>query len=91
MRCSSVCAAKINHGNLIAEARNSVGTIPSFEGIRKSPVPHLRHAHWHGYRVGKGRKDFKLRWLPPIAVNVPETDPPSENGSADLPQKETDG
>lgn len=34
----------------------------------KSPRPHIRKAHWHIYRVGKGRKETKVLWLPPIEV-----------------------
>ncbi len=37
---------------------------------RASPRPHIRRAHWHTYRVGKGRKDRVLKWLPPIEVGV---------------------
>lgn len=32
--------------------------------------PHVRQAHWHGYRYGEGRKQFKLTFLPPIFVNM---------------------
>ncbi|MEM4204554.1 MAG: hypothetical protein QXS54_10840 [Candidatus Methanomethylicaceae archaeon] len=32
--------------------------------------PHLRRAHWHGYRVGPGRSGWKVIWLPPIPVNM---------------------
>lgn len=32
--------------------------------------PHVRRAHWHTYRVGPGRTESRLRWLPPVAVNV---------------------
>lgn len=34
--------------------------------------PHMRRAHWHGYRVGPGRTAWKTVWLPPIPVNMPE-------------------
>ncbi|MDN3368279.1 MULTISPECIES: AcrVA2 family anti-CRISPR protein [Ralstonia solanacearum species complex] len=47
--------------------------------------PHIRRAHWHGFRSGpKKREDgseiqtadrsFDLRWLPPIPVNVDDSD-----------------
>lgn len=35
---------------------------------RAAPAPHLRRAHWHTYRVGKGRQDCRVRWLHPILV-----------------------
>ena len=39
---------------------------------RKSPVPHIRRAHWHGYWVGpkKGERRLIVKWLPPIAVKL---------------------
>lgn len=35
----------------------------------RSPRPHIRRAHWQRFRVGKGRKETRLRWLMPITVN----------------------
>lgn len=34
--------------------------------------PHIRRAHWHGYWYGQrdAVRDFKLKWIPPIAVKV---------------------
>ena len=37
---------------------------------RHRPRPHIRRAHWHTYRVGKGRQGTKLRWLSPILVGA---------------------
>lgn len=37
---------------------------------RARPRGHIRRAHWHTYRVGKGRQDVRLKWLPPIPVNI---------------------
>jgi len=31
--------------------------------------PHIRKAHWHIYRYGKGRMQKKVLWIPPIEVN----------------------
>ena len=31
--------------------------------------PHIRKAHWHTYRIGKGRKETKVLWIPPIEIN----------------------
>lgn len=39
-------------------------------GDRARPRPHIRRAHWHAYRVGPGRQEIRLHWLPPIPVNV---------------------
>jgi hypothetical protein len=40
-------------------------------GRGKSKRPHLRRAHWHGYRYGKrGNQVLKFVWLSPIPVNA---------------------
>jgi hypothetical protein len=36
----------------------------------KSPKTHLRRAHWHLYRVGKGRQETRLRWVFPVLVGL---------------------
>lgn len=38
--------------------------------------PHVRRAHWHGYWHGprEGERNFKLKWLPPVAVKVDSVD-----------------
>lgn len=52
---------------------------------RSGPRPHIRRAHWHGYRVGPRKRDdgsdipihsrrLELRWLPPIAVALDDAD-----------------
>lgn len=47
----------------------SISTLPgSTQHNGKSPRPHIRKAHWHIYRIGKGRKETKVLWLPPIEV-----------------------
>lgn len=49
-------------------------------GNHNAPRPHIRRAHWHGFRRGptrnadgtpikKENRRFFLRWLPPIPVN----------------------
>jgi len=51
------------------------------DGTHAGPRPHVRRAHWHGFRIGAmkrddgtaipaGDREFKLRWLPPIPVNL---------------------
>ncbi len=55
------------------------------DGDGTSPRGHVRRAHWHGFRSGPRLRDdgseipadqrkFDLRWLPPIAVNLPDID-----------------
>jgi len=41
-------------------------------GHRRSPVPHLRRAHWHLYWTGsrQGPRTPVLRWIPPVVVAV---------------------
>lgn len=50
--------------------------------------PHIRRAHWHGFRSGPMKREdgtsiearlrkFDLKWLPPIAVNVGDTELPA--------------
>jgi len=45
-------------------------------GSHAGPRPHVRRAHWHTYRIGPrdGEQRADLRWLPPIAVNLPDVD-----------------
>jgi hypothetical protein len=39
-------------------------------GGRSRPRAHIRRAHWHTFLAGPGRTERRVRWLPPIAVNV---------------------
>ena len=39
-----------------------------------SPRPHLRRAHWHTFRHGKDRVETRVKWLPPIPVNMDLSD-----------------
>lgn len=54
-------------------------------GQHAGPRPHIRRAHWHGFRSGPrvrpdgseivaSERAFDLRWMPPIAVNVADID-----------------
>lgn len=36
------------------------------------PRGHIRGAHWHTFLTGEGRQQRRLRWLPPIQVNLPD-------------------
>jgi hypothetical protein len=51
------------------------------DGAGRQVRPHIRRAHWHGFRSGARltpegqpipaeKRRFDLRWLPPIAVNI---------------------
>lgn len=35
---------------------------------RRSPRPHIRRAHWHGYWSGSGRTEYAVKWIPPVLV-----------------------
>ena len=37
---------------------------------RHSPRPHMRKAHWQTYRIGYGRKEKKVLWIPPVTVGM---------------------
>lgn len=43
-------------------------TLP--ETDRARPRAHIRRAHWHIFLAGAGRTERRLKWLPPIPVNV---------------------
>lgn len=43
-------------------------TTPTGRTVR----PHMRAAHWHTYRTGKGRTERIVHWLPPIPVGLPD-------------------
>lgn len=54
-------------------------------GTHAGPRGHVRRAHWHGFRSGPLKREdgsdiptaerrFDLRWMPPIAVNLPDVD-----------------
>lgn len=43
-------------------------------GLGLPKAPHIRRAHWHLYWTGKGRAVPRVRWVPPVAVNVRQMD-----------------
>lgn len=43
----------------------------------KTVRPHIRAAHWHTYRIGKGKSDSYVKWLFPINVKVDENELPT--------------
>jgi len=40
------------------------------QGERARPRAHIRRAHWHTFRVGEGRRGYKVKWMAPTPVNV---------------------
>ena len=55
-----------------APEQSTSNQLTESEGLRRSP--HLRRAHWHTYRVGEGRTETILKWLPPIPINIDHFD-----------------
>ena len=45
-------------------------TRQGFAVHHRSPVTHVRRAHWHTFRVGEGRKKIQVKWLAPVVVNA---------------------
>jgi hypothetical protein len=41
---------------------------------RARPRAHIRRAHWHTFLAGPARSERRIRWLPPIPVNVDDLD-----------------
>ena len=39
-------------------------------GHHRPPITHVRRAHWHAFRIGKGRKKIMVKWLAPTVVNA---------------------
>jgi len=63
--------AALRHSYQNIETHQNNG-IDGTERIR--PRAHIRRAHWHTFLSGIGRSDRKLKWLPPIPVNVEDVD-----------------
>lgn len=41
---------------------------------RARPRAHVRRAHWHTFLAGAGRSERRIKWLPPIPVNLDDPD-----------------
>jgi len=41
---------------------------------RQPPRPHIRRAHYHTFRAGKGRTEVRIKWLPPMPINIDQGD-----------------
>lgn len=59
-------------GAAIGAARQAVARVTASAPTGRTVRPHIRRAHWHTYRVGKGRASTVVHWLPPIPVNMPD-------------------
>jgi hypothetical protein len=46
------------------------GTPKGPQGTHRSPVAHVRRAHFHTYRTGPGRTERVVKWLAPIPINA---------------------
>lgn len=44
-------------------------------GHHRSPMMHIRRAHWHTFRIGEGRKGTRVKWLAPMLVNPSGAEP----------------
>ena len=55
-------------------SRKAGATVSMRTGSRVRP--HIRKAHWHLYRVGPGRKETKLLWIPPVFVGKQKDEDP---------------
>lgn len=53
------------------------------ESGRARPRAHVRRAHWHTFLAGAGRLERRVRWLPPIAVNISDEPLPAVIRSVD--------
>jgi len=69
----------------VAIRRAQKSEAAAHDGTHAGPRPHIRRAHWHGFRSGPSKhtdgsliqtesRKFILRWLPPIMVNVDSVD-----------------
>ena len=58
------------------QKRNSDQTteLSSSSVNRKSPLPHIRRAHWHIYRTGPGRKEVHVKWIAHVTVGIKRVD-----------------
>ena len=41
---------------------------PIAQAARNPMRPHMRRAHWHHYRTGKGRTNLEVRWIAPTFI-----------------------
>ncbi len=59
----------------IRSLRSGGGSGEALGGHHRPPDMHIRRAHWHTFRIGKGRKLTRIKWLAPILVNADGEEP----------------
>jgi hypothetical protein len=59
-------------GPKLGAARHTAEAAEASTPTGRRMRPHVRRAHWHTFRTGKGRQETTLHWLPPIAVHPEE-------------------
>lgn len=76
---SDVIDAGREQGAIIRRARQAAQSHASSVtvGIHKSPIPHVRRAHWHLYWVGAGRATPAIKWIMPVFVGGSEKPRPT--------------
>lgn len=55
-----------------SEQQNTSASAVTDTTSRRPVRPHIRKAHWHTYRVGRGRTERRVLWLSPIMVGLHE-------------------
>ena len=50
------------------EIEQEAEDMPKTHKSRKPVRPHVRRAHWQRYKVGKGRTETRINWIPPTFV-----------------------
>jgi len=58
-------------GAFLRASRASSDAPQSGGSTGRTPRPHVRRAHWHGYWLGKPRR-FEIRWMPPVLIKANE-------------------
>lgn len=68
-RTGPALAAMDRWGDDVSESREPRG----LQGLRRSPVAHMRRAHFHTFLAGPRdapEREKRVKWLPPIPVNA---------------------
>lgn len=56
-----------------SDIQNTEGAASRGTGKGNQKAAHWRRAHWHTYRVGKGRKERVLYWMPPTKIGCKDS------------------
>lgn len=58
-------------GRALFDARREHESNPvPADSTGRKVAPHVRSAHFHTFLCGKGRQERRVKWLPPIAINM---------------------